>query len=94
MKFDSKTLSNFDKARNLEWLETNGLGGYASGTVSGAHSRKYHGLLVAALHPPVGRTVLLHKLDETVIVNKNGTETRYELSSKQYAGAIHPNGYY
>jgi predicted glycogen debranching enzyme len=93
MKFDSKTLSDFDKARNLEWLETNGLGGYASGTVSGAHSRKYHGLLVAALHPPVGRTVLLHKLDETLIINNNAAETRYELSSNQYPGAIHPKGY-
>ena len=67
MKFDSKTLSDFDKARSLEWIETNGLGGYASGTVSGAHSRRYHGLLVAALHPPVGRTVLLSKLEETIV---------------------------
>jgi predicted glycogen debranching enzyme len=93
MKFDSKTLSDFDKARSLEWLETNGLGGYASGTVSGAHSRKYHGLLVAALHPPVGRTVLLSKLDETIVVKNGNAINRYELGTNQYPGAIHPNGY-
>ncbi|HMG90613.1 MAG TPA: amylo-alpha-1,6-glucosidase [Chryseolinea sp.] len=93
MKFDSKTLSDFDKARNLEWLETNGLGGYASGTVSGAHSRRYHGLLVAALHPPVGRTVLLSKLDETIIVKSGDATKSYELASNQFPGAIHPHGY-
>lgn len=49
-----------------EWLVTNGLGGYASGTVAGVLTRRYHGLLVAALKPPVGRTLLLTKLDETV----------------------------
>jgi len=48
-----------------EWLVTNGLGGYASGTVSGVLTRRYHGLLLAALQPPVGRTLLLTKLDET-----------------------------
>jgi len=48
-----------------EWLVTNGLGGYASGTVAGVLTRRYHGLLVAALQPPVGRTLLVTKLDET-----------------------------
>ena len=94
MKFDSKTLSDFDKAKSLEWIETNGLGGYASGTVSGAHSRRYHGLLVAALHPPVGRTVLLSKLEETIVVkNENNPVDRYELGCNQYPGVIHPKGY-
>ncbi|KPV48423.1 hypothetical protein SE17_38155, partial [Kouleothrix aurantiaca] len=40
-----------------EWLVTNGLGGYASGTLAGPNTRRYHGLLVAALEPPVARTV-------------------------------------
>ena len=94
MKFDSKTLSDFDKARGLEWIETNGLGGYASGTVSGAHSRKYHGLLVAALHPPVGRTVLLSKLEETIILkNDDSRVDRYDLGCNQYPGTIYPKGY-
>ncbi len=48
-----------------EWLVTNGMGGYASGTVAGLLSRRYHGLLIAALDPPLGRTLLLTKLDET-----------------------------
>src|SRR6201999_883125 len=55
---------NWDDSSRLEWLETNGLGGYASSTVSGANTRRYHGLLVAATTPPVGRVVLLSKLDE------------------------------
>ena len=49
-----------------EWLVTNGLGGYASGSVSGATTRSYHGLLVAALHPPVERVVLVTKVDEEI----------------------------
>ena len=91
-QFTSDVLHDFSKARSLEWLETNGLGGYASSTVSGAHSRRYHGLLVAALHPPVGRTVLLSKLDETIVLPTSGA-ARYELSSNQYPGAVHPQGY-
>src|SRR5947209_14355072 len=51
---------------NREWLVTNGLGGYASGSIVGATTRCYHGLLVAALRPPVERTVLVTKIDEEV----------------------------
>ena len=53
-------------AESREWLCTNGIGGFASGTVAGLLSRRYHGLLVAALDPPLGRTLLVTKLDETV----------------------------
>ena len=59
-----------------EWLETNGIGGFASSTVAGMNTRRYHGLLVAATRAPVGRMVLLSKLEETVIVN----DRRFELS--------------
>jgi predicted glycogen debranching enzyme len=52
-------------AERREWLVTNGIGGYASGTVAGLLTRRYHGLLIAALKPPLGRTLLLTKLDET-----------------------------
>lgn len=98
MKVDKDVLADFDKSKNLEWLETNGLGGYASSTVSGANSRRYHGLLVAALHPPVGRTVLLAKLDETIVTDQTAVanETpaqRFELGTNQYPGAVHPTGY-
>jgi len=50
----------------VEWLVTNGIGGYASGTVAGPLTRRYHGLLVAALTPPLQRTVLVTRFDETV----------------------------
>lgn len=98
MKFDKNILSDFDQARNLEWVETNGMGGYASSTVSGAHARRYHGLLVAALNPPVGRTVLLSKLEESILCNSgdetmSAGEVRFDLSANQYPGAIHPMGY-
>src|ERR1700733_10009728 len=54
-----------DAAEQREWLVANGIGGFASGTVSGNLTRRYHGFLVAALHPPVGRMQLVAKLDET-----------------------------
>jgi predicted glycogen debranching enzyme len=89
MEMDSDKLKDFSYFRDLEWIETNGIGGYASGTVSGAHSRRYHGLLVAAIHPPVGRMVMVSKLDETVVVD----EQRFELGTNQYSGALHPMGF-
>ena len=52
-------------AESREWLVTNGIGGYAFGTIAGHQTRCYHGLLVAALQPPLGRTLLVAKLDET-----------------------------
>lgn len=72
-----------------EWLETNGIGGFASSTVSGAHSRRYHGLLVAALNPPVNRVVLLSKLEEALVVK----DDTFLLSANQYPGAVFPQGY-
>src|SRR5262245_65336646 len=51
-----------------EWLVTNGLGGYASGTIGGAPSRRYHGLLIAALPPPYGRRLLLTDVSETLYI--------------------------
>ncbi|MBI4307390.1 MAG: glycogen debranching enzyme family protein [Chloroflexi bacterium] len=79
-----------DAALEAEWLVTNGLGGYASSTVVGANTRRYHGLLVAALKPPVGRTALLSKLEEELEVEK----ARYTLSASEYHdGAIAQGGY-
>lgn len=88
MKFNQQN-NSFETLQTLEWIETNGIGGYASGTVSGAHSRRYHGLLVAAMHPPVDRMVVISKLEETIVL---GSE-RFELSANQYPGAIHPAGF-
>ncbi len=63
--FGRDVCGDLGQAEAREWLVTNGLGGYASGTVAGLLTRRYHGLLVAALKPPVGRTLLVAKLDET-----------------------------
>jgi predicted glycogen debranching enzyme len=86
---DRTVCGDFDRATSYEWLETNGLGGWASSSIVGAHTRRYHGLLVAATRPPVGRMVLLSRLDETITVDG----ASWELSCNQYPGAIHPRGF-
>ncbi|MBQ9297884.1 MAG: glycogen debranching enzyme family protein [Clostridia bacterium] len=68
MKYLDKELSLKD-ALEKEWLITNGIGGYASSTVIGANTRKYHGLLIAALTPPARRHLILSKLDESIEIN-------------------------
>jgi glycogen debranching enzyme len=76
---------------NREWLVTNGIGGYASGSIVGATTRSYHGLLVAALHPPVDRTVLVTKIDEEV---KFSDGHIFKLGVNEYHdGTIDPQGY-
>ena len=89
ISFDATVTHDFENAASREWLEANGLGGWASGTIAGCHTRRYHGLLVAATRPPVGRMVLLSKLPETLEV---GGE-RFELDTNRYAGAVNPRGY-
>jgi len=86
---ESDVFSDVDKALKAEWLVTNGLGGYASSTVLGINTRKYHGLLVAAFNPPVDRRVLLTKLDEEIRING---ET-YPLGSNEFKWGIQPQGY-
>ena len=68
IRLGRERLGRLETATQLEWLVTNGIGGYAAGTVGGALTRRYHGLLVAALKPPVERTLLLAKLAERVHV--------------------------
>lgn len=75
---------SFEQAVQREWLVTNGLGGYASSTIIGANTRKYHGLLVAALTPPVGRTMLLAKIDESYVTGN----TSYNLATNQTVGGV------
>jgi predicted glycogen debranching enzyme len=84
-----EALSRFDETIQKEWLVTNGLGGYASSSVLGINTRKYHGLLVAALHPPIDRNVCLEKLDEEVTVDKN----LYLLGTNEFQGAVFPRGF-
>jgi predicted glycogen debranching enzyme len=89
IEFEAYQVNDYLQAASREWLETNGIGGYASSTLSGANIRKYHGLLVAATQPPVGRVVMLSKLVETVITEN----AAYELDCNQFYGSVHPKGY-
>ena len=90
LKKEKATLQDFNEAIRHEWLETNGLGGWASSSIIGANTRRYHGLLIAATKPPTERMALLSKLDETIIAGND----RYEINANQYHNAvIHPQGY-
>src|SRR3984893_4733055 len=89
-EFGREICGVLDVAEQREWLVTNVLGGFASGPVSGILSRRYHGLLVAALHPPVDRMQLVAKVDETVRYDA----LDYALATNRWAsGAIEPQGY-
>ncbi|MBI3637711.1 MAG: glycogen debranching enzyme family protein [Candidatus Rokubacteria bacterium] len=90
IEFGREVCGDLAAAERLEWLVTNGLGGYASGTVAGLLTRRYHGLLVAALAPPLGRTLLVAKLDETVEYDGE----RFPLATNCWrSGAVDPHGY-
>jgi predicted glycogen debranching enzyme len=82
INFGREICGVLDLAAGREWLVTNGIGGYASGTVAGVLTRRYHGLLVAALKPPLMRTLLLTKLDETVLYDGRN----YSLGTKCWNG--------
>jgi predicted glycogen debranching enzyme len=90
IEFGREICGDLNNAETREWLVTNGIGGYASGTVAGSLSRRYHGLLVAALQPPLGRTLLLAKLDEVARYH----DLDYPLHTNCWAdGSIEPHGY-
>ncbi|MFZ0547195.1 MAG: amylo-alpha-1,6-glucosidase [Candidatus Promineifilaceae bacterium] len=69
-------------AEKREWLVTNGIGGFASGTIAGTLTRRYHGLLLAALRPPTDRTLLVTKLDETV----EYADQKFKLYTNNWVG--------
>jgi len=90
IQFGREVCGNLEIAESREWLVTNGLGGYASGTVAGTATRRYHGLLVAALQPPGKRTVLVNGTDDSV----RYLEATYSLATNRWmSGFISPNGY-
>ena len=89
IEFGSEICTDYESASSREWLETNGIGGFASSTISGVHTRRYHGLLIAATAPPLGRLVLLSKFKETLTING----VRHELSTNKYPNTIYPEGY-
>jgi predicted glycogen debranching enzyme len=90
LQFGRDICSHLATAESREWLVTNGIGGYACGTIAGLLTRHYHGLLNAALQPPLGRTLLVAKLDE--IVTYEGQT--YALHCDRWAdGHISAHGY-
>jgi predicted glycogen debranching enzyme len=89
IEFGPEICEDFEKSSKLEWLETNGIGGFACSTVSGANSRRYHGLLTAATRPPLGRITILSKFEEVLTIDG----TAYDLSSNQYPGKVYPEGH-
>jgi predicted glycogen debranching enzyme len=89
IRFERDVCGNLEKALPREWLETNGSGGFASSTIVGLNTRRYHGLLVAATQPPVGRYVLLSKLEETLLLDGRA----FELSANHYPSVVYPRGF-
>lgn len=89
INFGPDICTDFEEASSREWLEANGIGGFACGTISGAGTRRYHGLLTAATRPPLGRITMLSKFEETLLIDG----TTYELSVNQYPGRLYPEGH-
>jgi predicted glycogen debranching enzyme len=90
VRFGREIAGELEVAEQREWLVTNGIGGYGSGTVACTITRGYHGLLVAAVQPPVDRRVMLVKLDETVTYRN----ASYELAANRWvSGAVAPDGF-
>jgi predicted glycogen debranching enzyme len=86
IQFNVKGCCDLQFLRSREWLITNGIGGYASSTVAAMNTRRYHGLLVAATAPPLGRLVLLSQLEDILVVDG----TRFSLCTNLYAGDVRP----
>jgi predicted glycogen debranching enzyme len=90
VEFGREVCGDLAAAEAREWVVTNGIGGFACGTVAGTLTRRYHGLLVAALRSPQERTLLVSKIDE--VVEYDGAT--YALGANRWAGgAIDPRGY-
>jgi predicted glycogen debranching enzyme len=88
IRFDRSICSDYDAASSREWLETNGIGGFASGTISGTNTRRYHGLLTAATRPPLGRITTVSKFLELLTV---GSES-VQLSTSRFSGKLDADG--
>ncbi|OEK07791.1 glycogen debranching protein [Flavivirga aquatica] len=88
--FGRETTGDLSIAEKKEWIITNGIGGYGSGSIAGSITRGYHGLMVASLHPPIDRKLMLTKLDE-VLIYRN---TAYDLTTNRWdSGSVSPKGY-
>jgi len=89
--FAIETYGELNPHLSEEWLLTNGLGGFACGTVLGCNTRRYHGLLCAATLPPVGRMMLLSRVGEVMVVDGK-TDHTLEFSVNQFSQTFHPRG--
>ena len=87
ISLDSNVTRDLHESTRREWLVTNGIGGFACGTVSGVATRRYHGLLVAALHPPRGRHVLITHLNKILTFHYTHTS----LTTHTFPNTINPN---
>ena len=87
MEFGKESWRSYEAGIAKEWLLTNGIGGFAASTITGINTRRYHGLLVAALNPPAERHLILSKLDEAVKIG----DREYELYSHEAGGCIKNN---
>lgn len=83
MDFGKAYWRTFEQGIEREWLLTNGIGGFASSTIIGANTRRYHGLLVASLKPPTSRHLILSKIDESVAINGK-TYNIYSFQTHDY----------
>jgi len=92
IRIERAVCQDYAQSSRLEWLETDGAGGFAMGTVASVNTRRYHGLLVAALRPPVDRHVLLSRLEESISSGARG-QPDLELAVNQYPGVVAPQGY-
>ncbi len=91
LRIDPETCHDLDAALSREWLVTNGLGGFASGTVAGVNTRRYHGLLVASMNPPVQRMVLLAAVEEWLMAT--GADPQPLSAQEYWDGTVYPDGF-
>jgi predicted glycogen debranching enzyme len=89
LSIDGAAAHDLGGAGAREWLEADGLGGWAMGTVAGPRTRRYHGLLCIATRPPIGRVMLVNGLGETFF---DGHAAR-PLDAHYYSGVVHPTGH-
>jgi len=84
MAFGKSYWRSFDRGIEREWLLTNGIGGFASSTIIGANTRRYHGLLIASLKPPVQRHLIISQINESILIDNRD----YDLYSFKTPGCV------
>jgi 4-alpha-glucanotransferase len=90
LTFGREVCNDLARAERREWWLANGRGAYAAGTIAGTLTRRYHGLLVAPVHPPLGRHLLLAKADATLV---HAGERSPLFANRWAGGVIHPEGH-